>query len=154
MHIIYQFTCWTLEMSFNYKSFLKEISWSSAKVNVILPPVVQKTHTTVEIILQMAGKHFCWEWPGVHVENKLNMHLQYVFVANKISCTKYRVDKGAMRMSTKVIISIFLALMMPHLKTTSSLGPHSLKERSKKRERPWVSGHNIEVNPALKKTWK
>lgn len=61
------------------------------------------------------------------------MCLQCVFITNKITCTKYSVDKGAMKRSVEVIISIFLALMMPCLKTMSSLGPHSLRERSKKK---------------------
>lgn len=51
------------------------------------------------------------------------MYLQYTLAANKSSCIKHSMRKSVVRRSRKAIISICLALVMPHLKYCVIWGP-------------------------------
>jgi len=42
-------------------------------------------------------------------------YLQYALASNKSSCIKHSIRKSIVRRSRKIIISIYLALVMPHL---------------------------------------
>lgn len=70
------------------------------------------------------------------------MYLQYALAANKSSCIKHSIRKSVVRRSRKVIISIYLALVMPHLKYCVQFGALQNKWGiSKKRKCP-TEGHH------------